>query len=953
MGDTPTSHKQNAGQASRLSSLGQIVASAGISPKDFLRNLRDDVRETADPRRALTNLHRFLSAGFGTTLLRDFHEHRLLQRLALEIFAQSQYLADILVRDPHLFRWLTTTTALKEAKSGQALLAEAEAAVSPFDRTERKLNALKRFQRREFLRIGSREILGEAPVEVTTRELSGLADAVLSVVLAIGVEEWARQTDTPLESTLAVLGLGKLGGNELNFSSDVDLLFVYEEDGEMRIPRERIHTRHELYCRISEFVVRSLTEHTEEGHLYRVDMRLRPDGGVGPLAMSRAAYRAYYESRGELWERQMLTKARVAAGLQQTGEALLRDLLPFVYPRSIHVSPMEEVAAMKARIETRLSGGINVKLGVGGIRDVEFIVQALQLLNGGQHEALRRTGTLPGLDALVNSRLLSAQEGRTLSEAYTFFRLVEHRLQLLHGRQTHSLPKSKSEISLLARRLEFRSAAAFQRTLASHRTAVRRVFNSIFRVPVESKRKTERSIFPAAMLRKVGFLDSIAARNHLSELASSIPVLVTENRIHHLMLALRQHRAPDEAVGNLARLAGVKTIRRSLEAALHHREFINLLVLICSRGKRLSELLAGEPLLVESLVGRTDELLQPEFGWTMFRDTDPRRYKAYNEFKVILRDLLGLSTLEEATRSFSRLAEEFVVRRFREAMADAGLDDSQDRVALVAAGKCGGSEMTVGSDVDLICVFEGSAEFGRTCERVVRQFVERSKADGVPVYDMDFRLRPEGKNAPLAAEVTYYRQYLERRASLWERQSLVKARVIVGMPEFRSRLTGLIHEHAYERPLPKQWTGEVWRMRRQIESERAKGPTFDAKAGRGGLVDVEFAIQALQLRFGGHHETLREPNSFTCLRALRELRIIRKKELRLLQNNLNLMRRLELFLKLEYQHRASLPSDPSSLTTLAASLHERSVASLRNRIRRVRRENRQFLLTVLRRCRKE
>ncbi|MBI4418950.1 MAG: hypothetical protein HY563_09235, partial [Ignavibacteriales bacterium] len=334
----------------RLASFETLVINAGIPPGRFFKTLRRDLGGTADPLRAANNFHRFLSAGFSSSILRDFQQHAVLQRTALDVFAQSQYLADILVRDPELFRWLTTTPALKSEKTREAFLNEALAAISLFSRPDRKLDAVKRFHRREILRIGARDILKEADVVTVTRELSGLAASIVEAVLEIGWRDLCARTGAAFGNALAVIGLGKLGGEELNFSSDIDLLFVYEEDGEFEAPQERIRTFHEFYNRLAEFVVRKLTEVAGEGSLYRVDMRLRPEGRSGPLAISQAASLHYYETRGETWERQMLVKARPIAGNRRTAAQWLDAIRPFVYPRTFLRSPLEELGDMKTRI---------------------------------------------------------------------------------------------------------------------------------------------------------------------------------------------------------------------------------------------------------------------------------------------------------------------------------------------------------------------------------------------------------------------------------------------------------------------------------------------------------------------------------------------------------------------------------------------------------------------------
>ncbi len=500
--------------------IGQLAADAGLTPPLFLKNLRRDVRATAHPRRALNSFHRFLMTGFSSAWLRDFDSHRLLQQILLELSSQSQFLADILVRNPELFRWLTSSNVLKITKTRDNYVAEASAAIRLFQRSEKKLDSLKRFQRRELLRIGARQILEEADVATTSSELSALADAITESVLGMAYDQMGETIQGTVKAELAVIGLGKLGGGELNFSSDIDLVFVYDQDGPLEGSQPRLSTLHEYYCRVAEYVVRRLSEHTAEGHLYRVDMRLRPDGGSGPLAMSRAAYFAYYEARGELWERQMLMKARVTAGDRRVGEGWMEEIQPFIFPKTLLSSPLEEIAKIKARIESNLDEGTNIKLGSGGIRDIEFTVQALQLLNGGNNVSLRQRSTLDALRQLADSGHLRESEGRDLASAYRFLRTVEDRLQLLHGLQKHSIPESLEERKILARQLGFGSVAAFSKKLESHQVRIRKAFRSVFGKKTGARKKAGAVIGDShvdpRLVRKLGAQDGQTAQSNLA-----------------------------------------------------------------------------------------------------------------------------------------------------------------------------------------------------------------------------------------------------------------------------------------------------------------------------------------------------------------------------------------------------------------------------------------------------
>ena len=935
--------------------IGRMAADAGLSPPLVLKSLRADVRATAHPKRALANLHRFLVAGFATVLLRDFQSYRILEQIALELFSQSQFLADILVRHPELFHWLTSTDALKKTKTAPGLAAEAFEAVAPFQRAEKRLDALKRFQRRELLRIGARQILKEADVSTTSAELSSLADVIIEAVLRLGHEQLSLANNLAIENELAVISLGKLGGEELNFSSDIDLMFVYERDGPLESPGSRLSTLHEYYSRLAEFIVRRLSEHTEEGHLHRVDVRLRPEGHSGPLAMSRSAYLAYYELRGELWERQMLLKARVVAGNKPVGERWLKDLQPFVYPKTLVGSPLREIARIKEKIEAGIEGSSNVKLGRGGIRDIEFIVQALQLLNAGTNAELRERNTLRATRRLGAAQLLSGAEATQLAEAYLFLRTVEDRLQLLHGLQKHSLPASLEEKRVLARQLGFSSTARLERELHRRRTAVRKLFRSVFdirrgRGALERgmARPPSESLRPGSLLRGISFLDVQTSQSALARCIREVPYLGTKEGAQRLLQAMKKRRAPDWAVRNLSILVSAQPLRRTLQQAVANEQMLNLLVLVCSRSSRLTALLAQEPLLFESLVGRPVETLAGERGWGFLRSGDPARYRSYNEFKAALRLLLGETDVEQYTRELSSLADDIVTDVFGTTLAEFSAADTSPRLALIALGKYGGEEITFGSDLDLVLVYEG--EEGGDATKLAQTFARQLRAGLNTVYAVDFRLRPEGKSSPLATELAYYREYLYGRASFWERQALLKARLIIEAGNIGERVVGILADYAYGAPLPVQWNEQVLSMRSKMEKERSKGGAgADLKVGRGGLVDLEFSLQALQLRLGQEIPKLREVNSFALAREVTG-RALNRSEGKRLSANLGFLRRLESFTHLNEESSGFvLPPEREALQAIAAAMGKRSAKELLGSVRTVRAGNRSLFNRVLRR----
>ncbi|MEK6566399.1 MAG: hypothetical protein AABZ41_06815 [Bacteroidota bacterium] len=920
-----------------LRSLGPMLVSAGISPADFIPELNRSLSKSADRRRALNNFLRFVTSAASPSLLHEFASQEVLLALALDLFAQSEYLTDILVRNPELFQWLTTSDVLNKAKSTELLRTEALASAEPFERTEKKLSALKRFHRREMLRIGARDILRKADIETVTLELSSLADSIIQAVLGIAELELQKNTGIELRDMLCVVGLGKLGGNELNFSSDIDLMFVYERDMELEVSGTRIRTVFEYCSKLAEIVVRKLSEHSDEGHLYRVDMRLRPDGQAGPLAMSRQGYRNYYETRGELWERQMLLKARMVAGNKKVGEGWLADLEPFVYPKTLLASPLEKIREIKNRIESKTETDLNIKLGTGGIRDIEFITQALQLLNSPLNNKVRQQSTLAALESLAGANALSQEEQRDLREAYLFLRSVEHRLQLLHGQQTHSLPETQDEKQSLAKSLGFESSSKFDAVLRQRRKRVRDIFVSVFE-PREPGR-----IRPAGSRREAGFfektklIDRSEAAKNLNGIKKGFPALNEGSLQTVFWKSLWKYRAEDCALKNFALLCSQTPSKASLTQAVQNERLFDLIILLCSRSSRLIQTLSGEPLLFETLLADPAQLLDEKPGWSFLLESDPLRFRLFNEFKILLRFVLGHADLELTTKDLSDLADIVVKKAF-------ALHISSRKACLVALGKFGGSEISFGSDLDVICVYDDARRV-REMDLALKNFFDYFHPGATQIYDIDFQLRPEGKNSPLATELSYYDTYLANRASLWEKQSLLKARVVCGHDDVVKKVQSLIERHV-SIPLQKGWTKEILRMRRRMESERVKrGKGIDLKLSKGGLADIEFLVQVLQLKDDSRGIGL---STFSSLGRLAEKKILTRSDARKLLSNYGFLRTMELLVRLNSQSGgAEYPGDKKNRKLLASGLGEKSEKTLLARMKSVLLENRRMFLKAL------
>ena len=486
----------------------------------ILKELLTSLIPTADPDQALTHWERFVGTGMSRAQLFDYLKgsQRMLHLLS-GIFGNSDAMAQTLVRDPMLMYWLAEPQVLARRASRDELERTARASLRNVTAVELKLDALRRFRRREMLRIGVRDLLRMAPVPETTAALSDLASVMIQLALESVEADLQQQHGAPMMPTrggrsakngFAVIGMGKLGGGELNYSSDVDLIFVHaSDDGDTKklrgpAPRFlRVISNEEYFELLSRALLRALAEPTQEGYIYRVDLRLRAEGTAGRLSRSVRAYRDYYAKRGEGWERLALLKASPIAGDPKVGQAFLRAARTFVYgkgdaapgkPEATQI--IAETKAVKDMIDAKMAdrgqATRNVKLGIGGIREIEFLVQAIQVLCGRTVEGIRTRSTLDALARFRKLGLLSSAHEAALREAYVFLRDVEHKLQMVHDLQTHALPDQHEENTRCAIRLGYptddriQALKQFKADLLRHTTQVNRLFRSLFADPERS-----------------------------------------------------------------------------------------------------------------------------------------------------------------------------------------------------------------------------------------------------------------------------------------------------------------------------------------------------------------------------------------------------------------------------------------------------------------------------------
>src|SRR6266545_3608365 len=919
----------------------------------FLPRLLQALSEAPDPDMALNNLERLASQGERAALFHLLGSHPGALHLLAKLGGTSQFLADTLRRRPTLFPWLLEPGTMRQWLADD-LEAELVQSARAFDRPEARWNALRRFKYRQLLRIGCRDILGDADLTVTTEELSRMADVCLAAAWR-WAEEGLRERfgeprgDDGAPTGLAVIGMGKLGGDELNYSSDIDLVFVYGDDGLTTGGSEGSVPNGDYFARGARAIVEALEAVTDEGYAFRVDLRLRPEGRSGGVILSLDGYRGYLEERAELWERQALIKARFCAGDPGVAARFFDFVRPFVFRPWVESEIVAAVRSMKAQIDKSLRAkGVerrHVKLGVGGIREVEFLVQALQLLYSGDDPWLRERNSLRAIFRLTERGYLPQSLGRFLGEALRFLRMVEHRLQIVDEFQTHTLPEEPAALARLARRLGTTAApvAARRGFEAEYRRVTRGVhaaFSDFFAAPPGARAPAPR-IPTYTALKATGFADPDRARQNLRLILEGRPLVPYAEPLRRalhaifpvLLEALWQSPDPDEALNQFERFvaaAGPRTAYLELLAA--RPELLANLVKLCARGELLTQLLVAQPGLLNALASpatlvprqRKRDLsmeLTPVFAPRLTRAERKdrlRQLKQAQELAITWRMLLGVTDGERFSLEMTALADAALgagwLMALEETAAQYGVPrDAAGRMipaAIIGIGKFGGRELTTGSDLDLFVVYgcagwtdgpgpvEAHVFYGHAVEALSALLGDITSA-GI-VFPVDLRLRPGSKGSGFATSLDAVEQYYRELADPWERQTLTRAQLVGGDPRLGRQLRKLLDALVYgPRALPPDLK-EMRALRERMEKELGKESPgrLHVKFGRGGLVDVEFITQALVMTHGARHPAIRRANTIHAIAALRRAGLLSGDDADTLAGHYRFLRRVSGALRL-------------------------------------------------------
>ncbi len=854
------------------------------------------------------------------------------RQVLLAVFGNSPFLSRLVQRDPAFAAHLLLTGPDVARDTVLAEVATARAAAIDGSDPARALRAAKR---RLALTVALADIAGVWSLDAVTAALSDFAEAAVGCGVAYLLGEASRRgvvtlpdPDSPeTGSGYIVIGMGKLGARELNYSSDIDLIVFYDSERVRTDAPDRLQT---AFVRLTRQLVGIIDARTADGYVFRTDLRLRPDPSATPVAVSVLAAEAYYETLGQNWERAAMIKARPVAGDMAAGEQFLRDLRPFVWRRNLDFAAIRDVHSIKRQINAHHGGkaiamaGHNIKLGRGGIREIEFFAQTQQLIWGGKIAELRATRTVDALRALADHGQIAPEVADELTEAYGFLRRVEHRLQMIDDEQTHTLPEQPAALTALAAFLGYPDRERFEAELIDRLRTVETHYAHLF----EDAPALSLPNLPGGNLVFTGADPDPETFKTLSALGFRAPQSVdmavrawhhgryratrsgrTREILTELMPYLLEQLAsspdPDAMFQAFDRfLAGLPAGVQLFSMFQANPQVLGLLVEIMGGAPRLARHLASRPSDLESVL--TADFFDPppsldalcrELDRTLSKASDlqdvldlSRRWANDRKFQVGVQLLRGALDTPAGGRAYSNVAD--AVLRVMTPRIGADFAERHGRVpdadmAIVALGKLGGREMTATSDLDLIFVYGGAPDgapsdgeaplpssqyFARLSQRLINALTAPT-SEGI-LYEVDMRLRPSGKAGPIAVSFASFERYQRGEAWTWERMAMTRSRVVAGSPQLTTAIEGVIREVLTAPRDIDALLLDVADMRSRMAAEHQTASLWEVKHTRGGLVDIEFITQYLQLRHAAACPAVLSPTTADALAAIRDAGLI-------------------------------------------------------------------------------
>ena len=900
----------------------------------------------------------------GKSLTQLLAAHPMLDGLVMSLAEGSRYLWELARTDPER---LVSLLQAEPARRFDDILTDATRAIAAADEEAEVMRLLRRMKSEAALLIALADIGGIWPVMQVIERQTRLADVAVGSAVDYLLADARRRgklkisdPGRPAEgSGYIVLAMGKMGAGELNYSSDIDLIVFYDAAA----PLPGIEPG-PFYVRVTRALVRLLQERTADGYVFRTDLRLRPDPASTQIAISTTSALDYYESRGQNWERAALIKARACAGDIAAGEALLAGLSPFIWRKYLDFAAVADVHTMKRQIHAYRGHdqiaveGHNIKLGRGGIREIEFFVQTQQLIAGGRHPELRTRETLRTLDVLADGGWIGELVRDDLGAAYRFLRAVENRLQMVADEQTHTLPPDRPGLELFARFAGFSDRDAFAAALVDHLRTVQRHYATLFEnAPgVEAGRRVLLFPFQADdketldRLTEMGFRQplevSALVRRWSTGAHGSLKGEFTRSRLAEIVPVLLHQFArsanPDAAVIAFDRfLAGLHGGGRLFSLLRQNPDLVALIALVLGTAPRLADSLAQFPQVMDAVVDPSffgalpeeseiaaglDRSLKQAESYEDFLDRI-RIFAQEQMFLIGTRILSGTVSAEQAGEAFARLAD-VLDRSLHRAIEDQFISlhgrIAGQETAILALGKLGGREMTASSDLDMIVVYDfdrdqpessgprplyGGQYFSRLTQRLISALTVQTNY-GL-LYQVDMRLRPSGRSGPLATQIDGFASYQQDEAWTWEHMALTRARVVSASPQFAARVEELIRVVLCRPRDAEMVAGDVVEMRNAIATEKGDSERWNLKYVAGGLVDIEFVAQYLQLVHAAHTPDILDTSTARVLEKAWRLGVLSTEDAEVLRPAVRLYDDLTQILRL----CLSGPFDPSAASS--------------------------------------
>jgi glutamate-ammonia-ligase adenylyltransferase len=894
------------------------ITSGFFSQNDFKR-LVNEINKIIESNHfthtAEANFLRLINGIFDKiSFLKDCLRYPHYLQIIISISSHSNYLTDILVRNPELLYSLIERVFIDHHLEKDKFTSEVRNLIAKYKSFDRKVISLKSIKRKEMLRIGVRDILGFSPLENTIHQLSILAKSLTTVLFDLCYNEiLAKYSLNNIDRKYCVAALGKLGGDELNYSSDIDLIVFYDQNSK--------HKKKEYYEILSEVIllfIQSSSLNNENGFLYRVDFRLRPDGKNSPLCRTLNDYLRYYEIKGEDWERQMLIKASFVCGEVKLFDEFMNYLTPFIYPSSFYHSPLDQIKNLRLKTLSNLEDKQNIKLAFGGIRDIEFTVQALQLLNGGRNKKLRTGNTLIAIEALSKLKLITNTEKKIFTDAYLFYRKIEHYLQLMNDRQTHSLPENEDEFKMMSSYLCFSSERNLKNEIEKSKRLVGNIFNSVFGIDKSSS---------CIGVENIVFKNPNKAIKNYYCLKEGISILDQKEFDSHTIKAfekleiplldyLSKSYNPDIILNNF-----VQVIRSSKFPSIWYEEFTNkklffAFLTLCEYSQRAVELFAEDK-----------EIRDFFLSGMAFDRID---FEVFNDYDI--KHLLFAVSVQYTLRIIDRNESAYILSTIISNKLKTAINNysrtKNPKYFVAMLGSIAVEQPHFDSDVDIIIVSSSEANDDKLEKHFIK-LLNHLKKILFPL-SVDCRLRPEGKSSQLVWNINSYINYLKFRARIWELQALTRIKFIYGDKNAFNKFINSVNERI-EKEDNNEIKKSILEMRKKILSPAIPQTAIDLKKSPGCLTDIEFLVQFLILCKPNLFSLCIENNLFNCISQLEANGKLSKADSEQLKMNYFFLKNVELAVKNVFNIKnAVLPTDIDKIESLSLFLGFSSAIKLKN-----------------------